>query len=85
MTQDERPMADDGFITDLEEKFLNMRRIRERAGWSQQRVADVIGVDRTRVIRWEQGQPPSFEYTVKLSRLLDSLQIEALRLEQQDQ
>jgi transcriptional regulator with XRE-family HTH domain len=67
----------DEFIYDLEEKFKSMRAIRQRAGWTQEQIANVLGVDRTAIIKWEKGnQYPRFNILVQLVRLLDNLQLQ---------
>lgn len=53
---------------------LRARGIRERAGWSRQRVADELGVHVNSVVRWEHGiQMPTgrnlWPYAELLARL----------------
>lgn len=65
------------FIYDLEEKLKAMRQIREAAGYTQQQIADLLGVHQSRVVRWEKGEDyPRFETLVQLTRLLDNLQLQ---------
>lgn len=67
----------DHFILDLEEKLAAMRDIRKRGGLSQQDVADRLGIDQSRVARWEKGQEyPRYETLVLLTRLLDNIQLQ---------
>jgi len=46
-----------------------LKQVRERAGRSQQEVADAVGVAQNSVYRWESGlRTPSIEYVVKLAK-----------------
>lgn len=37
----------------------DIRPLRERLGWSQQELAEYLGVDQSSISRMERGQPPS--------------------------
>lgn len=67
------------FIYDLEEKLNAMRDIRQRAGYTQQQVADLLGIDQSRIARWERGewrQSKHMQTLIQLARMLDLLQIQ---------
>lgn len=66
------------FIYDLEEKMAAMREIRLRAEKTQQEVADLLGVDKSQVCRWESGDTwPAKDCLIRLTRLLDLYQMES--------
>lgn len=70
-------MSDD-FKYDLEEKLSAMRDIRTRAGWTQQQMADHLGLSRVRISQLEAGEWQTSEHMrtlIQLSRLLDHLQL----------
>lgn len=48
----------------------DLKRLRARLGWSQQRLADTLGVTRNTVNRWEMGLHPIPPMAVKLLRTL---------------
>lgn len=67
----------DYFIYDLEEKLLAMRDIRERAKLSQKEMADILGIDQSRISRLERGEWRKSEHIqtlINLTRVLDNLQ-----------
>lgn len=45
-------------------------RIRKRLGWSQQRLADAVGVARNSVARWERGEMRIAEPAARLIRII---------------
>lgn len=47
-----------------------VKRIRELAGYTQQELADRIGVDRVTLAKWEGGQHPVSETAARLLRVL---------------
>ncbi|WP_368046090.1 helix-turn-helix domain-containing protein [Rhizobium sp. CBN3] len=55
------------------EDTLDIRSLREKLGWTQDRLADYLGVDRSSVSRMENGQSPSGP----VERLLSVLKKEA--------
>lgn len=70
--------APDDFIYDLEEKLTAMKAIRQRAGWTQQQMADHLGLHKARISRLEAGEWKQSEHTrtfIQLIRLLDHLQL----------
>jgi transcriptional regulator with XRE-family HTH domain len=65
------------FIYDLEEKIAAMADIRKRAGKTQQDAADLLGVDKSLISRWETGASwPEKASLIRLTRLLDLWQME---------
>jgi transcriptional regulator with XRE-family HTH domain len=48
---------------------IDVRALRERLGWSQERLAIELGLDRSTVSRMESGQPPSGPTAILLRRL----------------
>lgn len=77
-------MTEAEFIHDLEEKIRAMRQLREAAKYSQQDVADLLGVHQSRVARWERAEEfPRFETLVQLCRLIDTWQLQ-IQQEQAD-
>ncbi|MBY5763604.1 helix-turn-helix domain-containing protein [Rhizobium leguminosarum] len=55
------------------EEMRDIRSLREKLGWTQDRLAEYLGVDRSSVSRMENGQPPSGP----VERLLSVLKKEA--------
>ena len=47
-----------------------LQALRVQAGLSQQEIADALGVDRTAVIRWEQGVTPRGENRARVASLV---------------
>ncbi len=69
----------DDFIYDLEEKLKAMRHIRMDAGHSQQEMADLLGIDQSRIARLESGEwrkSKHIQTFIQLARLLDLWQLE---------
>ena len=67
---------DDDYIHDAEDKFRALRRLRRRAGWTQQQVTDAIGVCKSAVCQWERGASyPDFKSFVILLRIIDNWQM----------
>ena len=40
----------------------SLKELRELRGWSQERLAKVIGVSTRTISRWEHGKGPTYEY-----------------------
>ena len=68
----------DDFILDIEEKLDAMRDLRIQAGYSQQELADLLGIHQSRIARWERGEwrrSPHIRTFIGLVRLIDQLQL----------
>ena len=49
-----------------------IRKAREAAGFTQEKLAEMVGVSRTAVVRWESGEvDPTIDHLVKITELLD--------------
>jgi len=63
------------FIYDVGEKLLSLHTVRLKAGYTQQQVADLLGIDRSRVSMWERGKAlPRGATLILLVRLIDYMQ-----------
>ena len=79
-------MVDD-FIYDLEDKLAAMRDIRLDAGKTQEELADLLGIDQSRIARWEKGEwrkSGHIQTLIQLTRLLDNLQIENAKAREEE-
>lgn len=47
-----------------------LRKIRKRLGWTQQQLADAVGVARNSVVRWEGGHMRIAEPVARLIRMI---------------
>lgn len=49
-----------------------IRQAREMADFTQEKLADMIGVSRTAVVRWESGETdPTIDHLIKMTVILD--------------
>lgn len=72
------PSPDARHPLDIERTLDEMKELRQRLGFSQEQIAEMLGVDRTYISRWEDGKVrPEFDRLVMLWRLLHGLRIEA--------
>lgn len=70
----------DDFIYDLEDKLKAMRNIRLDAGQTQEEMATLLGIDRSRIARWESGEwkkSKHIQTLIQMVRLLDLWQLAA--------
>ena len=52
--------------------FISIEKIRKKKGFSQAELAELVGVDRTSVVKWESRKNyPRVEVLIKLSKILD--------------
>lgn len=68
------------FIYDIEEKLKAMRHIRLDAGYTQEEVATLLGLNKSQISRWEKGEwrkSKHIQTFIQLIRLLDNLQLQA--------
>lgn len=62
---------------DIERTLDEMRDIRVASGLSQDQLADMVGVHRTYISKWENGEvKPMYEHLVMLHRVLCGLRLE---------
>jgi hypothetical protein len=69
----------DYFILDLEEKLAALQDIRTRANMKQEDLANILGISRTRISRWERGEWRKSEHIktmINLVRAIDNLQLQ---------
>lgn len=63
---------------DIERTLDEMKDLRERIGYSQEQLAELVGVDRSYISKWENGVVrPEYKHLVILWRILHGLRIEA--------
>lgn len=63
---------------DLERTLDEMKGLRETLGYTQDRLAELVGTDRTNISKWENKvSRPDFNNLVILWRILHGLRIEA--------
>lgn len=78
----------DNFILDIEEKLTAMRDIRIDAGYTQGQLAELLGIDQSRIARWEAGEwrkSKHMQTFIQMVRMIDNLQQEiANRQEAED-
>jgi transcriptional regulator with XRE-family HTH domain len=68
------------FIYDLHAKLQALKKLRVQAGYTQQRIADLLGVDRSRVSIWERGKGyPEGATLILLVRIIDYMQVQLQR------
>lgn len=71
------PTGDNRHPLDIERTLDEMRDIRTRSGLSQDQLADMVGVPRTYISKWENGEvKPMYEHLVMLHRVLCGLRLE---------
>lgn len=69
---------DDRHLFDIERTLDEMKTLRESLSLSQEQLAEIVGVDRSYISKWENRVvPPSFQHLVILWRTLHGLRIEA--------
>ena len=72
------PPRDDRHPYDLERTLDEMRQLRDELGMTQEQLAELVGVDRTYISKWENGVVrPDWTHLVILWRILHGLRIEA--------
>ena len=72
------PSRDDRHPLDIERTLEEMRQLREQLGMTQEQLAELVGVDRTYISKWENGVVrPDWTHLVILWRILHGLRIEA--------
>ena len=77
-------MAKDEFIVDLAEKLKALRLIRKQAGYSQQELADLVGIHQSQIARLENGswkKSTHLKTFVEIIRVIDKLQIQNIESE----
>lgn len=71
------PKSDARHPMDVERTLDEMRSLRQDAEMTQQELADLLGVDRTLINKWEnKACRPRFSHLVMLHRILHGLRIE---------
>lgn len=63
---------------DIERTLDEMKSLREQLNLSQDKLAEIVGVDRSYISKWENREhPPSYKHLVILWRILHGLRVEA--------
>lgn len=59
------------------ERFMNMRLLRIAGGYSQNRLADLLGVNKGMISKWERRLSlPSMKHMIRLDEVLQAIEME---------